>query len=176
MWIRWSGGPAALPISLLTLLLWCGEKPESDVWRRRSTQEHSVWGFSQFKLLLVLFFFFFFFSPLLLGAFTRSAAHFHFSWLRSESTGSTPQLLWHTPYTGCDVDVSALRWGEADSRLCELERGEKNLLNQWQHLFFLFLLLLHIKAKPAYFKAITATIYSCHSLSGLPNCSVCSCL
>lgn len=52
------------------------------------------------------------------------ADHFHSLCLRSESEGSAPQLFRHTPHTGCDVDVSALRWGEADSRLYELERGK----------------------------------------------------
>lgn len=49
--------------------------------------------------------------------------HFYSPCLCSESGRSAPQLFRHTPRTGCDVDVSALRWGEADSRLYELKRG-----------------------------------------------------
>lgn len=92
------------------------------------------------------------------------ADHFHSLCLHSESGGSAPQLFRHTPHTGCDVDVSALRWDEADSRLYELEKEKNPFESMAAPVFFFPPLLLLLKAKPPYFTAITATIYSCHSL------------
>lgn len=118
VWIRWSGGPAALPLSLPALLLRRSENLRvtsgGAAPRRNILSEESVKS-NMFS-----------FSPLVAGSFhVGGADHFHSLCLHSESGGSAPQLFRHTPHTGCDVDVSALRWDEADSRLYELEKEKK---------------------------------------------------